>query len=69
MINIGLLGFGTVGQGIVDILKKKSDEGIISDQEIRVKKILIRNLDKERQVQVPNNMLTLNPNDIIEDEF
>lgn len=68
MINIGLLGFGTVGQGIVDILKKKSDEGIISDQEIRVKKILVRNLDKERQVQVPNNMLTLNPNDIIEDE-
>ena len=66
MINIGLLGFGTVGQGIVDILDKRKD--LILGEELNVKKILVRNLEKERQVQVSRDKLTLDPNDIVEDE-
>ena len=66
MINIGLLGFGTVGQGIVDILDKRKD--LILGEELNVKKILVRSLEKERQVQVASDKLTLDANDIIEDD-
>lgn len=66
MINIGLLGFGTVGQGVVDIINKRED--LIPNEELKVKKILVRSLEKERQVQVPREKLTLNPNDIVEDD-
>lgn len=66
MINIGLLGLGTVGQGLVDILDKRNDH--IIDEQINIKKILVRNLEKERQVQVSRDKLTLDPNDIVEDE-
>lgn len=67
MINIGMLGFGTVGQGVVDILTKKSKE-IFIKEELNIKKILVKNLEKERAVQVPKDKLTLNPDDIIEDK-
>lgn len=66
MINIGLLGFGTVGQGVVDIINKR--EKLILNEELNVKKILVRNLEKERQVQVPQEKLTLEANDIVEDD-
>ena len=68
MANIGLLGFGTVGQGVVDILNKKSDEGILVGKELNVKKILVRDLDKEREVRVSKDKLTLDPYEIVEDE-
>ena len=68
MINIGLLGFGTVGQGVVDILRKKSEEGILPHKELNVKKILVKNLEKQREIQVSQDKLTSQPKDIIEDE-
>lgn len=68
MRNIGLLGFGTVGQGVVDIINKKSEEGILREIDLNVKKILVRDLEKERQVEVPKEKLTLDPNDIVNDE-
>lgn len=66
MVNIGLLGFGTVGQGVVDILNKRREELPIKD--LNIKKILVRNLEKERQIQVSKDKLTLNPQDIIKDK-
>ncbi len=66
MVNIGLLGFGTVGQGIVDILNDKSDKVLLKD--LYIKKILVRRLEKQRQVKVSKDKLTLNPQEIIEDK-
>lgn len=65
MINIGLLGFGTVGQGVVDILEQRSD--LILKEQCNVKKILVRSLEKQRAVQVPKDKLTIDPDAIIED--
>lgn len=47
MIEIGLLGYGTVGQAVVEILQKRKDtiQQIIG-QEFKLKKILVRNLNK-----------------------
>lgn len=68
MVNIGLLGFGTVGQGVVDILNKKSEEGILAGKELNVKKVLVRDLKKEREVEISKDKLTLDPYEIIEDD-
>jgi len=46
VVNIGLLGFGTVGQGLAHILNNKSEATPLKD--INIKKILVRNLEKER---------------------
>jgi len=68
MIKIGLLGLGTVGSGIYDILtdKKFMIEKCINT-EVEITKILVRNLNKDRNIVVNNSMLTDNPADIIED--
>lgn len=66
VVNIGLLGFGTVGQGLAHILNNKSEATPLKD--INIKKILVRNLEKERKVKVSKDKLTLNPQEIMEDK-
>lgn len=69
MINVGLLGFGTVGQGVYRILEDKKDElAVLIGSEIDIKSILVRDLYRERETQVPLGKITLIPEDIIEDE-
>lgn len=72
-INIGLLGFGTVGSGVYHILKdhqnliqRRLKKLTGQDFEIRIKKILVRNMDKhEAQIQ---KLMTDQPQDILQDE-
>ncbi|SKA88904.1 homoserine dehydrogenase [Caloramator quimbayensis] len=68
-IKIGLLGFGTVGQGVWKILNSNMDE-IISKcgYEIEIKKILVKDINKKRCVDVPKEILTTNSDDIFYDE-
>ena len=69
MINIGLLGFGTVGQGVYKILEEKREELSLNlGEEISIKKILVRDLEKKREVEVPLEKLTLDPNQIMNDK-
>ena len=69
MINIGLLGLGTVGQGVVNILSKKRDElEIVLNDEIQIKRILVKDLEKKRDIEVESEKLTLDPLSITEDE-
>lgn len=67
MVNIALLGFGTVGEGTYDILEgqKKSIKDTIGE-EIRVKRILKRNLNFETSIN--REIFTNNYEDIIEDD-
>ena len=60
-INIGLFGFGTVGQGLWQVLAKTSN----AHAEIR--RICVRNIDKPRAVDVPRELLTDKANDILDD--
>jgi homoserine dehydrogenase len=67
-ISIGLLGLGTVGSGVVQIIEKHQDK--LMHQvgcPVVVKKVLVKDLDKERAVKVDRNMLTSNPDDILND--
>ena len=67
-IKIGLLGSGTVGRGVVEVLKKNVDE--ISQKagtEIEIKKILVRDLKKKRP-HLEGMELTDDINDILKDE-
>jgi len=69
MINIGLLGFGTVGQGVYRVLQDKGEElGALLGTEIEIKSILVKDLYKERKTEVPLSKLTLNPEDIVGDD-
>jgi homoserine dehydrogenase len=57
-LTIGLFGFGVVGQGLHDIISTK-------DLNIEIKKIAIKNPEKERIL--PENLFTTNPDDILND--
>lgn len=46
-LNVGLLGYGNVGRGVGDILRKHGSQiGILLQSEVKIKKILVRNMDK-----------------------
>ena len=67
-LKLGLLGFGTVGTGVYKILQR--NRSIISDRagrDFEVAKILVRDLDKPRGVEVDRRLLTTDPNEILED--
>lgn len=69
MINIGLLGLGTVGTGIVKIInKRKNIFNQKTGYEINIKKILVKDLKKFRQVEVEKQILTDEWEDILNDE-
>jgi len=54
MIQVGIIGVGTVGESVANILEANRD--VISaraGKEIVVKKGVVRNLDKARSVRIP----------------
>jgi homoserine dehydrogenase len=67
-ISVGLLGLGTVGSGVVRIIENHQDK--LMHQvgcPIKVKKILVQDVEKDRSVKVDPSLLTVNPADIMED--
>ncbi|ENQ3079678.1 homoserine dehydrogenase [Bacillus multifaciens] len=66
-IQVGLLGLGTVGSGVVRIIEDHQDR--LAHQigcPVKVAKVLVQNLEKEREVQVTPTLLTKNPDEIID---
>lgn len=57
-LNIGLFGFGTVGQGLYDVLER------IDSDNVHIKRICVRDINKRRSV---NANFTDNPDDIFND--
>lgn len=67
-INIGILGLGNVGTGVATIFKENYDKIVeYIGMEINIKKILVRSLDKERDIELNNIDLTTDVSDILED--
>jgi homoserine dehydrogenase len=67
-INVGLIGFGTVGSGVVKILREK--KSFLSEKiglEINIKKICDKDLSARRNVVVDKSLLTRDVRDIIND--
>jgi homoserine dehydrogenase len=68
-MNIGLLGFGTVGTGVLEIVEQHQDK--LAHQigaSVKVKRILVNDLHKDRGSLVTKDQLTDNIDDIINDE-
>ena len=67
-INIGLIGFGTVGTGLVKVLKENAK--VIQERlgaEIVLKKIADKDITRDRGVEIDKSILTTDANDIIND--
>lgn len=65
-IRVGLLGFGTVGCGVYRMIHEHQEElfhriGL----PIQVEKILIRDIHKDRKIIMPDDLLTTDPEDIV----
>ena len=56
-LKIGLIGLGTVGSGVFKSLAKFDN--------IEIVKIAVRNINKPRSVEVPTEILTDNPYDVV----
>ncbi|MBQ2373693.1 MAG: homoserine dehydrogenase [Alistipes sp.] len=57
-LNIGLFGFGTVGSGLYDVLKR------IGSKNVEIKRICVRDISKKRAIEAE---FTNNPDDIFND--
>ena len=67
-IVIGFLGCGNVGGGVWELLQGFAPEIAHRDHvKIRVKKVLVRDVNKARSCSVPREVLTDNPNDVLFD--
>ncbi|MCU0665938.1 MAG: homoserine dehydrogenase [Candidatus Omnitrophica bacterium] len=67
-INIGLIGFGNVGSGVVKILRER--KSFLSEKiglELNIKKICDKDTSSKRNVSVDKALLTRDPKDIIND--
>ncbi|MDF2879943.1 MAG: homoserine dehydrogenase [Clostridiaceae bacterium] len=68
-VKIALLGLGNVGMGVWRILNTNKNEIMKrSGYEIEVSKILVRDISKHRDLNVPKDLLTTDFNEIINDE-
>lgn len=68
-ISIGLLGLGVVGSGVIQIINDHQEE--LQHQlghTIKVGKVLVRDIEKARDIQVDENVLTTNPDDVINND-
>ncbi|KMK77658.1 homoserine dehydrogenase [Alkalihalobacillus pseudalcaliphilus] len=68
VVGVGLLGLGTVGSGVVEIIQRHQEElqhkvGCA----VEVKRVLVRDLEKIRSVQIEEGILTENVEDVLSD--
>lgn len=67
-ISLGLLGLGTVGGGVARILPMKNTE--MADRlgrQLEIRKILVRDPEKPRLVDIDRSLITTRPEDVIDD--
>lgn len=65
---IGFLGCGNVGGGVYSLLNGFADEIEARDGlKIRIKKALVRDVSKKRNIPVPAEVLTADPTDVLDD--
>jgi homoserine dehydrogenase len=67
-LTIGFLGCGNIGCGVWKLLDSFSSE-ISHRQQIKfkVKRILVRNIDKPRDAAIPRDLFTTEPDDVLND--
>ncbi|WP_156290359.1 homoserine dehydrogenase [Oceanobacillus salinisoli] len=67
-ISIGLLGLGVVGSGVIKLIENHQEKLVHQlGADVQVKSVLVRNLDKQRDVDLDRTFLTTNPDDVLND--
>jgi len=67
-IRIGLLGLGTVGQGVWKLLESRGDELALEiGARLVVAGVVVRDASRKREVDLPDGLLTEDPSGILED--
>ena len=68
-VKIALLGLGNVGRGVWNILQMNGEEIMKrSGCQVEVAKILVRDPSKARAVKVPEELITTNFDEILNDD-
>lgn len=68
-IKVALLGLGNVGRGVWMILESNKEEIVKrSGYDVEISKILVRDKGKNRGIEVPEELLTTDFNEILEDD-
>ncbi|MBE0477615.1 homoserine dehydrogenase [Candidatus Aerophobetes bacterium] len=62
-LRIGIFGLGTVGSGVVELLKRK--EGKLGSASFSLEKVVVKNLTKKRDINLSPEILSINPEDIL----
>lgn len=68
-VRIGILGFGVVGQGVWKNIEQ--NRSALVDRlgvHLEITKIAVRDVNRERLISVPKNILTSNASEVLEDE-
>jgi len=68
MINVGIIGFGTVGTGTVRILLENKD--VLEDRlgfEVNLKKVADIDITRDRGIKIPEGILTTDANAVLND--
>lgn len=66
-VSVGLLGLGVVGSGVIQLINDHREK--LTHQlgcEVEVSKVLVRNLDKARNIHINDDLLTTNPSDVLD---
>ncbi len=68
IVNIGLIGFGTIGSGVVETLNKNLDllEKKVN-KKVKLKKVVDLDISTDRGVNISPEILSTDINDILED--
>ncbi|MEM1501853.1 homoserine dehydrogenase [Domibacillus sp. 8LH] len=67
-VKVGLLGLGTVGTGVVKMIQDHQEQ--LAHRvgcSVEVTKVLVKNVEKKREVELPKESLTLDPYEVIND--
>ena len=65
-VSIGLLGLGVVGSGVLKIIEDHQEELVHQlGRGVKVDKILVRDMEKARQIEIDESLLTTNCNDVL----
>lgn len=67
-LQIGLLGCGTVGSGVVQLIRMRSDKiAAMTGLKPTITKVLVRDVNKDRGITFEHEQLTTRPEDILAD--
>jgi len=67
-ISVGLLGLGVVGSGVIKLIENHQEKLVHQlGLSVEVKSVLVRSLDKRRDVDIDVSKLTTEPDDVLND--